>query len=308
MGIDGVFAEVQEAMHDKTGDMQHALTDLRALMSKAKQMADYAASLRRDLEQHERIAGNDLSVENASSLIQSSLVQLGLPAPAVTPDMVRDEVAYHEELARELATLLQGGDGRPGLMQCAADSDVRASAEPAMAPRAPGIVALDEVWGMWNRARGVALVSPKVFRAAVEYLPRVSSPRIAPRTLRSGIMVLHTPHFDDEAFEARLLQMLATAEGIGDAQDTAARTDAYPDMARVHIDESRGMRARPALAPVAPLPRAFGNGVTTMEIAEREGTSFALTLELIEGVEARSGVVVRDEVHHTRWHRNWICT
>ena len=65
-------------------------------------------------------------------MIQSALVQLGLAAPAVTPEMVKSEREYHVELARELASLLTAPNG--------------------MLDR--GVLALDEVWGLWNRARG----------------------------------------------------------------------------------------------------------------------------------------------------------
>ena len=76
-----------------------------------------------------------------ATFIRSSLAQLGLQmanAP-VTQDMVRDERKWYEELAKELASVLEGtgAKGGEGMM------------------RKRGIVALDEVWGGWNRARGV---------------------------------------------------------------------------------------------------------------------------------------------------------
>lgn len=79
-----------------------------------------------------------------ATFIRSSLAQLGLQmtnAP-VTLDMIRDERRWIEELARELAGVLQDNGGRDkheGLM------------------RKRGIVGLDEIWGGWNRARGVGM-------------------------------------------------------------------------------------------------------------------------------------------------------
>ena len=89
-----------------------------------------------------------------ATFIRSSLAQLGLQmanAP-VTLDMVRDERRWIDELARELAGVLQGSSGgvkdaREGLM------------------RRRGVVGLDEVWGGWNRARGVGAWYPYSFRA-----------------------------------------------------------------------------------------------------------------------------------------------
>lgn len=71
------------------------------------------------------------------TLLRTSLVQLGLPTPALTQDMVRDDRLYLEGLARELGTLLVGRDGKGGLME------------------GRGVVGLDEVWVIWMRARGV---------------------------------------------------------------------------------------------------------------------------------------------------------
>ena len=57
----------------------------------------------------------------------------------VTLDMMKDkdEQKWYEELARELGRVLQG------------------SPKGLMSARRRGIVALDEVWGGWNRVRGI---------------------------------------------------------------------------------------------------------------------------------------------------------
>jgi ESCRT-II complex subunit VPS36 len=79
--------------------------------------------------------------EDEATLIRTSLVQLGLPTPALTLDMVKGEKAYFEGLARELGVLLTGSDGQgKGLMVGAGGR---------------GVIGLDEVWGLWMRARGV---------------------------------------------------------------------------------------------------------------------------------------------------------
>ena len=80
-----------------------------------------------------------------ATFIRSSLAQLGLQmtnAP-VTQDMVRDERIWFEELAKELAGVLEGSGAGRGKIE-----------EGGMMRRR-GIIALDEVWGGWNRARGV---------------------------------------------------------------------------------------------------------------------------------------------------------
>lgn len=69
----------------------------------------------------------------------------------VTLDMIRDERRWIEELAQELTKVLQGpkDDNVPsGLRRGVKDTGM-------MGER--GIIALDEVWGGWNRARGVGM-------------------------------------------------------------------------------------------------------------------------------------------------------
>lgn len=90
-----------------------------------------------------------LSEPEEAKFIRSSLAQLGLQlsnAP-VTADMIQDERTWMEELARELANVLQGAWGE--------GPEQRAGG----IMRERGIIGLDEVWGGWNRARGVGELS-----------------------------------------------------------------------------------------------------------------------------------------------------
>lgn len=66
------------------------------------------------------------------------------------------EKAYLEGLARELGGVLVGGgrDGGGGLMVGGtANVKGKGKGKEVMKPR--GIIGLDEVWCVWNRARGV---------------------------------------------------------------------------------------------------------------------------------------------------------
>lgn len=138
-------------------DLKNALQDLEALMIKARDMVQLAAELNEKLtsvttESNHPSSNSTPGLSSSSpaitgvssqitlyelpeevTFIRSSLAQLGLQVSsvAVTNDMITDEKKWVNELARELAEILRG------MM------------------RDRGIVALDEVWGGWNRARGV---------------------------------------------------------------------------------------------------------------------------------------------------------
>lgn len=134
--------------------MENALQDLEALMIKAKDMVRLASDLNERLtaataatcSQSTTLTpstdpGKAVVEPEEATFIRSSLSQLGLQmtnAP-VTLDMIKDERRWFEELARELASVLQGSGTSQG--------------EGIMKKR--GIIGLDEVWGGWNRARGV---------------------------------------------------------------------------------------------------------------------------------------------------------
>lgn len=157
--------------------MTDALQDLEALMLKAKDMVKLAADL------NEKLSASTTSSEpEEATFIRSSLSQLGLQmdnAP-VTLDMMRDEREWTAQLARELAKVLQ------------------------TIMKGRGVVALDEVWGGWNRARGVALIPPSTFLQVIPHLPQFTIPTIQTRQLHSGLTVLHTPPYSHHAFSARL--------------------------------------------------------------------------------------------------------
>lgn len=166
----------------KEHDMQDAFQDIEALMVRAGEMVRLAQSL------NAKLAAPDSEDE---SLIRSSLVQLGLPAPALTQDMVKSQEDYHKGLARELNGILEG------LM---------------LGPRGRGMIGLDEVWGLWMRARGIckytlddkradslALLPPSALTSAIPHLPNITS-----LSLPSGIRVLHTPQYAPEALLGRL--------------------------------------------------------------------------------------------------------
>lgn len=93
------------------------------------------------------LPGNAQEREEEATLIRSSLVQLGLPAPALTSDMVKSDEEYYKGLARELGALLTGTSGTGG---------AKGAREGLMLGKnGRGVIGLDEAWGLWMRARGV---------------------------------------------------------------------------------------------------------------------------------------------------------
>jgi ESCRT-II complex subunit VPS36 len=282
-GIDRILSTMSVQDSTRSDRIETSLRDLESLMAQASEMVKLASALS---------SRQPVSGEAASS--SSNGPAATLSAPAFTQDMLAStaasEEAYLRELAKELAGLLTGRDG---LM---VDRLVRIKGKGNMRRKGRGMLGLDEVWCLWNRARGVgescekldccdavlvlmcarsrlALIPPKTFRSTLTYLPALTDPSISLRTFRSSAhCVLHTPFFSAPSFRRRLLSALAPTEP-------------------------------------APLP-----SISTVELALAEDVGVSLAKEMVEELEADAGEVVRDAQGGAgggeRWYRNLIssCT
>jgi hypothetical protein len=144
--LDGLVRGVESSAQSAQLDMDDALKDLDALMVKAREMVRLAGELNDRLTTVSELNASSGGAEpDTATFIRSSLAQLGLRMAdvPVTLDMARDEKRWYEQLARELAAVLQGTGGKSGAGM--------------MGDR--GIIPLDEVWGGWNRVRGVGEAS-----------------------------------------------------------------------------------------------------------------------------------------------------
>jgi ESCRT-II complex subunit VPS36 len=151
---DGILQNISLENQSKQGDVEDAFKDLEALMVRAGDMVKLVQTLNTKLNQQQSVSASSgvssAEEEAAQTFLRSSLVQLGLPAPAVTADMMADESMYLEGLAKELGGLLTGSPGTvnaQGLM---------------VGKNGKGLVGMDEVWGLWNRVRGVCEYSIKL--------------------------------------------------------------------------------------------------------------------------------------------------
>ncbi|ODO08108.1 hypothetical protein I350_03692 [Cryptococcus amylolentus CBS 6273] len=201
-GIYGILQSIDLNAKAQDSHMQHAFADLEALMLRAGEMVKLAQSLNQKLSAQQSGNGSGATEEEAT-MIRTTLVQLGLEAPALTKEMAKTKLDYHEGLARELGGLLTGR-GESGLM---------------VGEKGRGVIGLDEVWGLWMRARGVALLPPQTLVDVLPHLPSNTNPSITSLSLPSTLHVLHTPSFSTSSILLRTLERLnpapEDAEGAG---------------------------------------------------------------------------------------------
>lgn len=153
--------------------IETSLRDLESLMAQASEMVKLASTLS---SRQPVVSGEAASSSNGPAAT--------LAAPAFTQDMMpstaASEAAYLRELAKELAGLLTGKDG---LM---VDRFVRVKGKGEERRKGRGMLGLDEVWCIWNRARGVGEFCAGLnlnpcrlkpgFSSQLSYLPRRSAP------------------------------------------------------------------------------------------------------------------------------------
>lgn len=282
VGIEGILSAVDLQAREDTSDMQDALRDLEALMTRAKKMVDFAEALNAKLiKQESSSQTEDQRNDEAANMIRSSLVRLGLPTPAITSDMAKDEMEYYTQLAKELASLLYA-PRKPligkGKVLSSPRTDVEQSQLVALSVHSiqtefdriegQGIISLDEIWCIWNRARGVALVSPKDLLAVLPLLSKLTMPTITCKTFSSsGLKVLHTPRFSEANLNFRLCTLLKQRQQT--EQDSQQNNVALLD------------------SNVA--------SITTLELAQIEACPLHLMNELLSDIEFNLGDIVRDE-------------
>lgn len=199
IGIDGIMRSMDSKLQADQAELNEGLKDLEALMAKAKDMVQMAQVLNSKLTALESQTNlNEPNDQKNLTIIRSSLLKLGLPTPAITSDMMQNDESYEIELCKELAGLLTRDlDG----------NDTSILKDGKVGGR--GIVFLDQVWCIWNRARGVgALLSPREFLLACERLPLYTDPKISLSTLKSGLKVLNTQYYESTSFGDRLSKLL----------------------------------------------------------------------------------------------------
>ncbi|UZJ52122.1 hypothetical protein CBS101457_001442 [Exobasidium rhododendri] len=306
VGIEGIFSAVDLQAQEESDDMKDAFRDLEALMKKAKKMVDLAELLNAKLTRQEAsadAAGRETGgKDETANIIRSSLVRLGLSTPAITLDMAKDEMEYNLQLAQELAGLLYSGASPlmgKGRVLAKQSQELLSSTVTKQQPQqlngetGKGIIPLDELWCMWNRARGVALVSPKTLLAVCKILPTITAPCIDCKTFQSGIRVLHTSKYQASRFSVRMLSFLAEKEKL-------ITHDHVGGGGRKEGEEGDGGGLN------SDHPMSWSVGATTLEIANQENCPLYLANEILSEIEFELGTVVRDDHGQDLWYENKI--
>ncbi|KNE60796.1 hypothetical protein AMAG_06153 [Allomyces macrogynus ATCC 38327] len=190
IGVGGLVKRQEQEQQLQQQTLDSAFTDLEALMTKAHDMVTLSNAIAAKLRA--RTATGTESDESLVAQFRSSMMALGATASLGAADLPSSRAATTDDrdraLAREMADFLhhvfaQGkGQGQ--------------------------IIAVSDLYCMFNRARGVAMVSPHDFWTAAQVLATLQVGFEA-RTLASGTRVVHAARFADTSLFTDLQQWAA---------------------------------------------------------------------------------------------------
>lgn len=199
-GVAGL-ARAQQHGHAATArTMQQAFADLSALMEHAEKVVALAAKL----AERER-SGETRDEDERREMDRFRLFGISAPVTRAAHGQ-----AFHTELARELADFAIG--------------PLRASS---------GVLALTDVYCLFNRARGTELVSPADLVQAARLLERLSLP-VRLHSFHSGVMALRLQDRGTAELERALRELADSRPGVS-AVDAGLALGISPLLAREYL-------------------------------------------------------------------------
>lgn len=223
-GVSGILRKEQEMWENTDKSLQDAFQDLNALMSKAKEMVMLAEKMRLKLlsGSTSQVGATNDEEMGSNQEMQDWLLSVGIASP-VTKESAG--ALYHQQLSRQLADFVK-----------------------VPLERAGGMIALIDVYCLFNRARGTELISPEDLLQACAIWEKFDVP-VMLRKFDSGVMVIQNKAHSDEEVLARIKALVlkpdALRTGISPS-DAAMTLGIAPGLAKEHLltAESKGLLCR----------------------------------------------------------------
>ncbi|KAI9183731.1 Vacuolar protein-sorting-associated protein 36 [Blastocladiella emersonii ATCC 22665] len=187
LGLSGIVAHQEQSQSSQREALSTAFADLDALMAKAQEMVSLSTTIASKLKQSRDLSAVDDDNDALVAEFRSAMLSLGATASLGTESGALGAKVRGDDRDRALARDL---------------ADFLAHVLPASGSQG-GILALTDLYCMFNRARGVALVSPSDLWHAAGQLAPLGLPYTA-RELDSGARIVHTPRYADTGLFAEL--------------------------------------------------------------------------------------------------------
>lgn len=212
-GVSGILRKEQEQWEETDKVLHDAFLDLNALMSKAKEMVILAEKMRARLlaapgEQSSSVDDDELGSKQE---MQDWLLSVGIASP-VTKETAG--ALYHQQLSRQLADFVK-----------------------VPLHKAGGMLALLDVYCLFNRARGTELISPEDLLQACTIWEKIDV-SVMLRRFDSGVMVIQEKSQNDDEVFARVKSLVMKPETMRvglSASDAARALGIAPALAKEHL-------------------------------------------------------------------------
>ncbi|CAO3590677.1 unnamed protein product [Absidia cylindrospora] len=201
VGLQGIQQRIEKLSTENADSLTDAFQDLDRLMAKANDMVKLAETISGKMNK----SANDQDL----STLRGYMINLGISNP-VTRGTAGS--IYHQELSRELAEFLDK-------LYTKKENDIRP---------------LTDIYCIFNRARGVALVSPEDLYTACQQFELLKLPyrlrKLSASTSSSsssGLLVVQSIHMNDDQASKRVLDLVKRRDGhltalqLADAQQWA---------------------------------------------------------------------------------------
>ena len=220
-GVGGALHRQRQEAENDARTLGRAFTDMTALMRTAGELVSlaerFATATRAGEPREDDVDPSRTATRDAASTeMREMLVSLGIASPVTKASA---GALYHRQLSRQLADWLPGALARNG-----------------------GILALPDVFCLFNRARGAELVSPEDVLKACQLWQSLGITNVQFRRFDSGVLVAHAAdRSDDEACAA--LASFASAGPSPSRMDAFAASEALgvpPAIAREYLAMAEG--------------------------------------------------------------------
>lgn len=321
IGIHGLQLSDESKRQHNRQVLSAGIEDLTELMTRAKELVKLAEDYAKYLAQ------TDVSSSGASSQARQSLLYstqaLGLlSSTVVTKDLVAsdDSKLYYGELARQLAEFLTDNkqwhagidDIDSNLGQKIRASQTSSMTYTSVLDREGGIITLFDLYAVYNRARGVSLVSPKDLFNACSAMEKLQLP-ITLRKFRSGLMVVQESYKTTDVISRNLTRWMASrGQEYKKKRVEALRVERFmkgydDDNGEQDGDAFSGFeKSEEAQALLQTILPFEGTGVTAMDVSTKFKWSIMIATEELEVCEERGDLCRDEQVSGTVFYENYF--
>ncbi|KAJ6264242.1 Vacuolar protein-sorting-associated protein [Drechslerella dactyloides] len=257
VGIRGLERQSRNLRINNERTIAGAFEDLEALMSRAKEIIALAESFATQLSDNPSLANSDAkeALSNSANLLALRPTDFTVTKDQISSSSSTSTSLYHAELARSVADFL--ADDRRSILK-----------------KEGGAITLVDLWAIYNRARGIELISPSDLENAAKLFDKLQLP-VRLRQFKSGLLVVQERNRTDEKIAKSVLAWL---DSLAEAEAWDLETD-----------------------------QRWGKSILARDAAEKFGWSIAVATEELEMVE-ESGVLCREVgIEGVRWWKNpWM--